>query len=135
MHHQDRLAPAAEASVIGRFEDLFQLRLFWRRQPDPPHRFPPLVQSCMRGYLKKDAKSSAACISVVVLQETLCPEQHVLAAVSHHHFEPCIPQATDYRAVVTHQELATAGGVAWMLGEYGRECATMPGVFQGDKRA
>ncbi len=62
MRHQDRLAPIAEASVISRFEDLVQLRLFCPRQPDPPHRFPPLVQSCMRGYLKKDARSSAACI-------------------------------------------------------------------------
>jgi len=44
---QDRLAPVAEASVIGRFEELFQLRLFCLRQPDPPHRLPPLVQSCM----------------------------------------------------------------------------------------
>jgi hypothetical protein len=32
----------AEASVIGRFEDLFQLHLLCGRQPDPPHLFHPL---------------------------------------------------------------------------------------------
>jgi hypothetical protein len=39
MGHQDRLTPVAEASVISRFEDLFQLRVFCGCQPDPPHRF------------------------------------------------------------------------------------------------
>jgi hypothetical protein len=62
MGHHDRLAPVTESSVMGRFEDLFQLRLCRCRQPDPPHLFPPLVKSCPRGYLKKDARSSAACI-------------------------------------------------------------------------
>jgi hypothetical protein len=62
MGHHDRLAPVTESSVMGRFEDRFQLRLCRCRQPDPPHLFPPLVKSCPRGYLKKDARSSAACI-------------------------------------------------------------------------
>jgi hypothetical protein len=39
MGHQDRLAPVTEASIIGCFEDVFQLRLFRSRQPDPPHLF------------------------------------------------------------------------------------------------
>jgi hypothetical protein len=41
MGHQDRLAPVVEASIIGRFEDLFQLPLVRSRQPDPPHLFHP----------------------------------------------------------------------------------------------
>jgi hypothetical protein len=41
MGHQDGLAPVAEAAVIGRFEDLFQLGLLCGRQPNPPHLFPP----------------------------------------------------------------------------------------------
>jgi hypothetical protein len=42
MGHQDGLASVAEASVISRFEDLFQLRLLGGRQPDPLHLFHPL---------------------------------------------------------------------------------------------
>jgi hypothetical protein len=45
MRHQDRLAPVTEASVVGRFEDLFQWRLCCPRQPDPPPRFHPLLYS------------------------------------------------------------------------------------------
>src|SRR5262249_9800116 len=48
MRHQDRLAPVAETSIIRGFEDLFQLRLFGGCQPNPPHRFLPLVPPCPR---------------------------------------------------------------------------------------
>src|SRR5215475_203783 len=68
IRHQDRLTPVAEASVIRRFEKLFQVRLFRLRQLDPPHRSPPLVQSWTRGSLKKDARSSAACMSKHIAQ-------------------------------------------------------------------
>jgi hypothetical protein len=37
MGHDDRLAPVAESSVIGRFEELFQVRLFRCCQSDAPH--------------------------------------------------------------------------------------------------
>jgi hypothetical protein len=37
--HQHGLTPVAEASVIRRFEELFQIRLFRGCQLDPPHRF------------------------------------------------------------------------------------------------
>ena len=48
--------------------DLFQLHLLCGCQPDPLHRFyPPLVQSCPRGYLKKDARSPAACLRALLI--------------------------------------------------------------------
>src|SRR5262249_38908580 len=40
--HQDRLAPVAESSVVGRLEGVFQLLFFRGRQPHPPHLFRPL---------------------------------------------------------------------------------------------
>src|SRR4030095_14504183 len=62
--HQHCLASVTESSVLSRFEDLVQLRLFHGRQSDPSHLYHlPLIQNCTRGYLKKDARSSAACIS------------------------------------------------------------------------
>jgi hypothetical protein len=48
MSHEDGLAPVAEASVIGRFEDLFHLCLLCGRQPDPLHRFYPLSYKAVR---------------------------------------------------------------------------------------
>ena len=98
--------------------------------PTPKH-----PQGWCGQYRLQQESERAAILGVVVLQDTLFPEQHVLAAVSHHRFEPRITQPADHRAVVTHQELAAACGVAWMLGEDGRERATMPGVLQGDERA
>jgi hypothetical protein len=42
---------------------VFQVRLFRYRQPNPPHLFlPPLMRNLTIGYLKKDARSSGACI-------------------------------------------------------------------------
>jgi hypothetical protein len=70
---------------------------------------------------------------MILLQETLFREPHVLAAVSHRRFEPRITQPAHQCAIVTYQELAAAGWVAWMLSQYGRERATMPGVLQGDE--
>ena len=62
--HQDRLTPVAEAPITGRLEGVFQLLLFRCRQPNPPHLCqPPLVRNFTRGYLRKDAMSSGACIS------------------------------------------------------------------------
>src|SRR5512132_3212988 len=61
--HQDRLTPVTEASVIGRLEDVFQVLLFHCRQLNPPHLCqPPLLRNLTRGYLRKDAMSSGACI-------------------------------------------------------------------------
>jgi len=53
MGHEDGLAPVAEASVIGRFEDLFQLRLLCGCQPDPLHRFYPLSCKAVREGISK----------------------------------------------------------------------------------
>src|SRR5678816_3330452 len=61
--HQDRLTPVTEASVIGRLEDVFQVLLFHCRQLNPPHLCqPPLLRNLTRGYLRKDAMSSGACM-------------------------------------------------------------------------
>jgi hypothetical protein len=61
--HQDRLTPVPEASVMGRLEEVFQWLLCRCRQPHPPHLCqPPLVRNLTRGYLRKDAMSSGACI-------------------------------------------------------------------------
>jgi hypothetical protein len=61
--HQDRLAPVAAAAIGSRFEEVFQMYLFRGRQPDASHLVqPPCMRNCPREYLKKDAKSSAACI-------------------------------------------------------------------------
>jgi hypothetical protein len=57
MGHQDRLAPVAEASIIGRFEDLFQLRLFRGREPDSPHLFHPLSRKTVREGTSKKMQS------------------------------------------------------------------------------
>jgi hypothetical protein len=63
MGHEDRLAPVAEASVMGRFEELFQVRLFRCCHSDALHLCAsPLMRNSMKGYHKKDANSSAACI-------------------------------------------------------------------------
>src|SRR5215467_5021146 len=63
--HQDRLTPIAEASVSGRLEKVFQWLLFRCRQPNLPHLFSsPLMRNLTRGYLKKDARSSGACMGV-----------------------------------------------------------------------
>jgi hypothetical protein len=57
MGPQDGLTPVAEASVISRFEELFQVRLFRGRQPDPPHRVLPLLLKTLReGTSKKRCK-------------------------------------------------------------------------------
>src|SRR5262245_60941853 len=62
--HQDRLTPVTEAPIAGRLEDVFQLLLFRCRQPNLPHLCqPPLLRNLTRGYLRKDAMSSGACIS------------------------------------------------------------------------
>src|SRR5215475_10641914 len=61
--HQDRLTPVTEASVLGRLEEVFQLFVFRGRQLNQPHLFqPPLIRNLTKGYLKKDAKLSGACI-------------------------------------------------------------------------
>src|SRR6476619_4813808 len=61
--HQDCLTPVAEAPIAGLLEDVFQLFLFHCRQLNPPHLCqPPLVRNLTRGYLRKDAMSSGACI-------------------------------------------------------------------------
>lgn len=63
--HQHRLAPVAEASVGGRLENVFEVRLFRCRQPNPLHRFClPLMRHLTRGYLKKDVRSSGVCMSI-----------------------------------------------------------------------
>src|SRR5262245_61830090 len=65
MGHDDRLAPVAESTIIGRFEELFQACLFRCCQSDAPHLCSsPLMKNPIRGYLKKDANSSDACIRV-----------------------------------------------------------------------
>jgi hypothetical protein len=55
--HQDRLASVAEASIMGRFEDLFQLRLLRGYQPDSPHRFYPLSCKTVREGTSKKMQS------------------------------------------------------------------------------
>jgi hypothetical protein len=70
--HQDRLTPIAQPPVASRFEGVFQLRFFRCRQPNSPHRFcPPLMRTLSREYLKKEARSSGACISQ--LNDALVP--------------------------------------------------------------
>src|SRR5215831_1643094 len=81
-------------------------------------------------------KSQRAAIrSVVILDDTLFPKQHFLPAVLYERFESLLTQPTHHRAVVTHQELALARGVVWMLREDGYERATMSRVLQGNERA
>src|SRR5215470_391190 len=76
--HQDRLTPIAEASVSGRLEKVFQLLLFRCRQPNLPHLFSsPLMRNLTRGYLKKDARSSGACIRKEHCNPTGCTRQPV----------------------------------------------------------
>jgi len=63
MGHYDRLASVVESSVSGRFEELFQVHLFRGRQSNAPHLCSsPPMRNCIRGYRKKDANSSDACI-------------------------------------------------------------------------
>jgi hypothetical protein len=72
--HQDRLTPVTKASVIGRLEDVLSLLLFRCRQLNPLHLFSsPFLRPLTKGYLKKDAKSSGACISptATLLEHTL----------------------------------------------------------------
>src|SRR6516165_7011871 len=65
--HQDRLAPVAEASIGRGLEEVFQVCLVRGRQPDASHLVqPPCIRNCPRVYLKKEAKSSAACIRTTV---------------------------------------------------------------------
>ena len=60
---QDRLTPVTEAPVLGRLEEGFQWFVLRGRQLNPPPLFqPPLMRNLTRGYLKKDARSSGACI-------------------------------------------------------------------------
>src|SRR2546427_7807836 len=62
--HQHRLVPVTESSISGGLEQVFQLPLFLCRESDPLHFVhSPLMRNCSRGYLKKDARSAAACIS------------------------------------------------------------------------
>src|SRR2546428_10431702 len=61
--HQHRLVPVTESSISGGLEQVFQLPLFLCRESDPLHFVhSPLMRNCSRGYLKKDARSAAACI-------------------------------------------------------------------------
>jgi hypothetical protein len=51
---------------MSRLEKVCHLRLFRCRQPNPSHLFqPPLLRNLTRGYLKKDARSSGACMSAI----------------------------------------------------------------------
>jgi hypothetical protein len=73
--HHYRLTPVTKASVSGRLKDVLSLLLFHCRQLNPLHLFsPPLLRILTKGYLKKDAKSSGACISGVA-----CPFGHATA--------------------------------------------------------
>src|SRR2546430_14248212 len=61
--HHARLVPVTESSISGGLEQVFQLPLFLCRESDPLHFVhSPLMRNCSRGYLKKDARSAAACI-------------------------------------------------------------------------
>jgi hypothetical protein len=64
--HAARRRPVAAAAIRGRWAELVPVRLVRGRQPDPPHRFPPLVKNCPRGSRKKEARSSAACIRLTL---------------------------------------------------------------------
>src|SRR5215813_686953 len=86
-------------------------------------------------YRLQQKPQRAAILSAVVLDDTLLPEQHLLAAMLYDRFEPHITQPTHYRAVVTHQELALTHGILRMLREDGHERATMSRVLQGNERA
>src|SRR5262249_4314750 len=98
--------------------------------PPTKHRQPWCGQ-----YRLQQKPQCAVILSVVVLDDTLFPEQHLLAAVFYYRFEPYITQPTHHRAVVTHQEFALTRGVLRMLREDGRERATMSRVLQGNECA
>src|SRR5215510_13884998 len=86
MGHEDRLAPVAESSVMGRFEELFQVRLFRCGQSDALHlSTSPLMRNSMKGYHKKDANSYAACMrgvnqSVIRPRSVFSPPHSILLA-------------------------------------------------------
>src|SRR5690242_19299959 len=92
-------------------------------------------QSWCRQYRLQQKPQRAAILSMVVLDATPFPEQHLLSALLHQRFEPHITQPTNHRTVVTHQELALTRGVLRMLREDGHERATMSRVLQGHERA
>jgi hypothetical protein len=103
--HQDRLTPVAEAPITGRLEGVFQLLLFRCRQPNPPHLCqPPLVRNFTRGYLRKDAMSSGACI-----RPRWCP------AHSPQRTQDCCLPATEHRRLTTTLSISGLHHAAYLL--------------------
>jgi hypothetical protein len=82
MRHQDRLTPVTEASVVGGVEDLFQVRLFCGRQPDPLHLFhpllciPPLVKTSHKGPSKKMQDQPLHVLDIIGFNESSVSSGH-----------------------------------------------------------